>query len=241
MSQQINLYNAAFRPKRQLLTAKLLAISTGVLLVVLVAAAGFSKQQATASMTNAAAAQATMKAAQARLDKARSDSAARKPSPALQAEVDRMQALLAMRDEVLVAVGKGVGDPATGSGGSFGDYLRGLARQSQEGLWLTRFGVDAGGANMSLGGRTIDKALLPGYVRRLNSEKVFAGKSFNGLSMDFKEGAPAAAAPVVVVGADGRALAAPAALPAKASSYLEFQLVAVATAATSGGAAEKKP
>ena len=233
MSQQINLYNAAFRPKKQLLTPKLVAIVSAALLTVLAAAAGLSYQRAASQALAANAAQAALKAAQGRLEIARLASDARKPSAALQAEIAQTRSLLGMRDEVLAVVGQGLGEPGSG----FGEYLRGLARQSQEGLWIRGFGVDAGGANMSLTGRTVDKSLLPGYVRRLNGEKVFAGKSFSGLKMEFKED------PVV----DKTRAVSPAptsvARPNPAGRYLEFQLVAASVTTASGTApsAEAKP
>ena len=227
MSQQINLYNAAFRPKKQLLTPKLVAIVAAALLAVLAAAAGLSYQRAASQALAASAAQAALTAAQAQLDAARLASNARKPSASLQAEVAQTRSLLAMRDEVLNVVGQGLGEPGSG----FGDYLRGLSRQSQEGLWIRGFGVDAGGGNMSLTGRTVDKSLLPGYVRRLNSEKAFAGKSFSGLKMEFKEEKATETKPVAVSPAPTSGPR-----PNPAGRYLEFQLVADAAPASPGTA-----
>jgi type II secretory pathway pseudopilin PulG len=232
MSQQINLYNAAFIPKQPLLTAQNLALAALVVYGVLAALGTWASVAASRKTAEASLAQAQAKQAQELFDVALKASAARKPSPALQAEIDHTQALLSMRDEVLAELNKGMGaDGKAGAG--FGDYLTGLARQSRDGLWLSGFTVAADGSGMVLRGRTLDKSLLPDYVRRLNSEPAFSGKSFAGMQMDYREGVPAAESrpgavpPAPTLGAVSKG-------PAR---YLEFQLLAENMPAT----AEKKP
>ena len=101
------------------------------------------------------------------------------------------------------------------SGNSFGQYLRGLARQSVNGLWLTGVVVGAGGKDVQIRGRTMDRSLVADYVERLNAEKSFAGIGFSGLQM--KQGVEAT--PAVIAGA---VAAAP-----KPAPYIEFELIAV--------------
>lgn len=217
MSQQINLYNAAFVPKRQLLTGQSLAISTAVLLCLLLGAGTWSSIRARGAIEAADAAKAELKQAQAMLETEKRAFDARKPTPALQAEVDQAQALLGMREEVLAALGKSLGDDdAPGAG--FADYLKGLARHARGGLWLTGFQVEAGGERMALTGRTLDKALVPEYVRALNAEPAFVGKAFAGLRIDAHE-PPVAASNAVPPGLTFTSTAAP-------SRFLEFRLLA---------------
>lgn len=229
MSQQINLYNAAFVPKREWLTGKSLAMTTGLVYASLMLAGSWATQQANRQAAAAKDAQAQLKLAQEVLDVTRKATETRKPSPALQAEIERTRRLYEMRDEVLKEIGSAMGaDGGNGSGGrrgaGFGDYLTGLARQSREGLWLTGFTVATGGGGMVLRGRTLDKGMLPEYVQRLNAEPAFAGKSFAGLQIDYRE--------VIVVG-EAKSTAVPSA-PTSAKStpstapqrYLEFSLLA---------------
>lgn len=222
MSQQINLYNAAFVPKRQLLTGQSLAISTAVLLCLLLGAGTWSSIRARGAIEAADAAKAELKQAQAMLETEKRAFDARKPTPALQAEVDQAQALLGMRDEVLAALGKSLGSEDK-PGAGFADYLKGLARHARSGLWLTGFSVDAGGEGMALTGRTLDKALLPEYVRGLNAEPAFVGKSFAGLQVDAHDATIPAAVPGAV---PPRLTSTAAALPPR---YLEFRLMAELT------------
>ena len=228
MSQQINLYNAAFVPKRELITAKNLAVAAGVLLVSLSAFGAWAALQAQQKASAAAAAQTQLKQTQAAMEAARIASEARKPSAALQAELDQTRRLLAMREEVLAVLSLGMGEGKDKGGAGFGDYLAGLARQTREGLWLSGFSISAGGSSMTLSGRTLDKATLPDYVRRLNNEPAFAGKAFAGLQMDYRELVRGTETKTTVV---PPAPTFPAVVPAPAR-YIEFKLVAENTVAT---------
>jgi MSHA biogenesis protein MshI len=230
VSQQINLFNAAFVPKREPLTGKNLAIAVAVLCGVLVLIGAWSAQNARQKAAEAATVQAQLKEAQNAMEAVRVASSARKPSPALQAEIERSRQLFAMRNEVFEALNHGMGDDSGNAG--FGDYLTGLSRQMREGLWITGFSVAAGGSGMVLRGRTLDKSLLPEYVRRLNSEPAFAGKSFAGLQVDYRENAvPAtgrAVPPAPTFAGSSPAIAATPA-PTKEAAltrFLEFQLLA---------------
>ena len=225
MSQQINLYNPAFIPKRELLTGKNLAIAAAAVYGAIAAAAGWAYLEAQRQTAANLAAQQQLKQAQAATEAVRQASETRKPSAALQAEIDRHRQLMAMRDEVLAVAGQGLGGER---GAGFGDYLAGLSRQSREGLWLTGFTVSAGGSGMVLRGRTVDKSLLPDYVRRLNREPAFAGRSFAGLQLDYRE--PGAAAPASVPPASTPVSPAPAS--AGPPRFLEFQLLAENAAST---------
>lgn len=226
MSQQINLYNAAFVPKREWLTGKNLALVTGLVYAGLALSGSWATQQANRQAAAARDAQAQLKLAQEVLDATRKVTETRKPSPALQAEIDRTQRLYEMRNEVLAVIDGSMGMAGDQRGAGFGDYLTGLSRQSREGLWLTGFTVTAGGGGMVLRGRTLDKGMLPEYVQRLNAEPAFAGKSFAGLQMDYRE--------VTLIGEAKSTAVPPGPTSAKSPSsgggvpqrYLEFSLLA---------------
>ena len=237
MSQQINLYNPAFVPPREWVTAKSLAIATaGALALVLAGGVttGMFESRTTAELV---AAQAARTQAQAGLEAARTTLAARQPSVALKAQVEMARARLALRERVLAATQLNLAEP----GGGFSRYLTGLARQSVPGLWITQLGIDATGKNLSLAGQTLRQEAVPEYVRRLKAEPAFAGKTFAGLDMDAgtvpastaattatPAGAPSAVSPAPTSGAGtnpGPALA-PAIVP------LKFNLLATRAATT---------
>lgn len=179
MSQQINLYNAAFVPPREWLTAKSVALATAAVLVVVAVSAVVAHTRSANRATALAAAQAERTQAQNELAAAKAAAEARKPSAALQLQVDAERARLALRERILSATQLNLAEP----GGGFSRYLTGLARHSVAGLWLTEIGIDATGANLSLAGQTVRQEAVSDYVRRLKTEPVFAGKSFAGLDM----------------------------------------------------------
>jgi MSHA biogenesis protein MshI len=223
MSQQINLYNAAFVPPREWVTAKSLATSLAAVLAVVVVSGVAANWHAARSVQTLKAAQAEKALAQTGLDAAKAAAQARKPSEQLQAEVSTARARIALRGRILEATQLNL---ATTDGG-YSRYLAGLAQHAVPGLWLTQIGIDAAGAQLSLAGQTLRQEAVPDYVRRLKDEPVFAGKSFAGLEMTGTE-APLSGAPA--------ALVAPAAPTALAASK-----VAVSPALTSRGAAAQAP
>jgi type II secretory pathway pseudopilin PulG len=179
MSQQINLYNPAFIPPREWVTAKGLALATAGALAVVILGAVVSRMNESRTAAELAAAQAARTQAQAALEVARAQLAARQPSVTLKAQVDVARARYALRERVLAATQLNLAEP----GGGFSRYLSGLARQSVPGLWLNQVGIDASGTNLSLAGQTLRQEAVPEYVRRLKAEPAFAGKTFAGLDM----------------------------------------------------------
>jgi hypothetical protein len=189
VTQYINLYAAALREARPFPAA-----SHVVLACLLVAAVVFGWSRVAASRAGDLAGQ--LQALDARLATEREQIAAlgrtlgsREPDAALAAVLGASAAQLARRQEVLALLENG----SIGTTAGFADVLRGFARQSMPGLWLTGFDVAAGGAELTISGRALDAELVPKYIRRLNVEKVFQGRSFAALKLAPAQ--PGAAAP----------------------------------------------
>ena len=230
MTQQINLYNPAFVPPREYVTAKSLAVAVAVLLTLVAGSTTWARQRAQLRETELAEALNFQKAAQAELDVMRATAAARTENPALVAKLAVERRKIAEREQVLELT-KGL---TAESGGGYVEYLRGLARQTMNGVWLTGFAVHDGGRQISLSGRAVDKSLLPDYVRRLNSEPAFQGKSFAGMNIAYRDTTVPAAGAVPPAPTSG----AKAATPSGPSRYLEFELTAAGSneAKTTGAA-----
>lgn len=191
MSQQINLYDPALLPKRELLTAQRLALAAGLLLVVLGVWGGWLRAELAAAQSEADRAGLELKQLQDESAALARDIGGRKPDPRLEQEFAGARMLLEFRGEVLKMLQKGLGPESV----SFSEYLRGLSRQSTNGLWLTAISVADDGATMEIQGRVLDPALLPEYIRRLNGEKAFQGRAFAALRMTAAAPAAGAAAP----------------------------------------------
>ncbi len=182
MSQQINLYNPALRPRRELFSSVNVAVATAVTLGFVVVVGTLASNVLSRQRNEARAADAALKLTQDRLTALSQALAATKPNQALKAELDGATGLARTRDEVLEALRRGVG--INGAAGSYSEVLLGLARQSLSGVWLTGISADPVGGSLELRGRTLEAPLVADYVRRLNVERSLTGRSFTALSMD---------------------------------------------------------
>ncbi len=194
MSAQINLYHPRFLKQREFLTLHNVVLAAVTTYGVLALIGGWAWQTANAKSESAAAAEAQLKLTKEQVDAATKAAMARKPSPQLAAELESAESMLRRREEIARLLESG----AIGSTGGFSDYMRGFARQAQEGLWLTGFSIGSGGNDMEVRGRMLNPATLPEYIRRLGAEKAFQGRNFAALSMNRGEqtsGAGPAATP----------------------------------------------
>lgn len=218
MSQQINLYNPLFRK-----TGFSFSSATALLyyFVAALALSGLAAAYENYQLRNASAvARATdemHKATLARLEKLSATIASQKPNAQLDAEVQRLEAQLKGRQEVIEALNGGV----VGNTVGFSDHMRAFSRQSIEGLWLTGFDIAQGGNDISIQGRTLNADLVSNYLDQLNREKPLQGRQFATLRI----GQPAANA----------SAPRPGEAPAPAAArYLEF-LLATNEAPSAGG------
>jgi hypothetical protein len=180
MSAQINLYHPRFLKQYEALTLRNVALAAAALYSLLAVAGGWAWQDATARKEAAAVTETQLKAARDQVETATKAAAIRKPGAQLIAEADSAEALLRRRSEIARLLESG----AIGSAGGFAEYLRGFARQTQDGLWLTGFTIGAGGNDMEIRGSMLNPAALPDYIRRLGTEKAFQGRSFASLTMN---------------------------------------------------------
>ncbi len=179
MSQQINLYNAAFEHKRDLLSfpgaVSAWGIALGVVIVVMLALALRSSNLEHKLAQRAA----ERDAAQADMTRLAAQLAERKANSELAAKVQRLEAALASREEVMSTLQGGV----IGDTRGFSAHLAAFARQSFSGLWLTGLRVANGGQDVEIEGRAMRPELVPTYLRRLNREEVMRGHAFAELEL----------------------------------------------------------
>lgn len=216
MSQQINLYNPAFRKVRDWLSAAPVAIVACVMLASVASAAVWARSKADSLQHTADQQAASLKASQERLVSLSKAATESKPDAQLAADLDKARGILKGSEEVMKILETGT----LGNISGFAEYLRGFARQTPTGLWLTGFTIAAGGSEMEIRGRMLDPSALPEYIRHLNSEKVFQGRSFSALTIKRPEDGP-----------DKRSAAATATPPAGTKpsatqpAYVEFVLM----------------
>jgi hypothetical protein len=206
VSQQINLFNPALEQQKKVFAARTMAQALAVLLLGVVALGFYGEARVAALQKRADAGAAQLARKQARLAIVASEFAPRLQSPALQGELAETETRLASLRQVAGVLDRG----ELGNTDGYSEYFKALARQNVEGLWLTAVSVGAAGNEIGVRGRALDAALLPGYLGRLAHEKTMQGKAFGSLQIS-------QAAPLRVVGKDGKEAAAPA-------PYVEFSL-----------------
>ena len=189
MSHQINLYDPLLRRQRQWLTAANLVFALALLAALLLGWGAWARIDADRLATEFAALETRTQGARDESVALAARLANRKPDARLELDLAAAKALLDIRQGILDKLGEGAATAA----GNHAEHLRGLARQGLSGLWLTGFSVGADGRRMEIRGRSLDPALLPQYVRRLNAEAAFRGHRFARFSLTAPVAAPGAA------------------------------------------------
>jgi hypothetical protein len=193
MSHYINLYDPTLLRQRQRLTAANLLLVVVVLAALMFGWGAWARIQASSLAADATALDSQTQAAREESVALGSQLASRKPDPKLELDIVSLNELLGVRQKILDALGQ---DAATASSG-YSDYLRGLARQSVSGLWLTGFSVGSEGKRMEIRGRTLDPALVPEYIHRLNTESAFRNHRFAAMTVTVPPPPPGANAAAV--------------------------------------------
>jgi hypothetical protein len=192
MSHHINLYDPALLRQRQRLTAANLLFVVVLLAAILLGWGAWARIQAAGLAAEAATLDSQTQAAREESVALGNQMTSRKPDPKLELDMASIKELMGVRQGILDALGQ---DGNSASAG-YSDYLRGLARQSVSGLWLTGFSVGTVAKRMEIRGRVLDPALLPEYIRRLNAEPAFRNHRFAALTVTVPAPpAPAAASP----------------------------------------------
>ncbi len=213
MSRQINLYDPNLRRKHELLSAINLAVIALVLLLIVGVLGAWARSAAARLEAEVAVLEPQAKALQDQLLVLGQQVSTRKPDTVLEQELAAAKVKLGSHTAILGLLQKGLGPDAV----SFATYLLGFVRQTPSGLWLTGFTVDGDGTGMEIQGRTVDPALVPQYIKRLNGEKAFQGRAFSALQLSIP--APAIGSTAVASAASAAGTARPV-----AALYHEFIL-----------------
>jgi hypothetical protein len=179
VSQQINLYNPEFAPKRDLTSLSALAIAWGLAILVVTGAILTTTVRLNDVKYELVQEAQARQVAQAEMTRYATQLSARKPDLELASELTRLEHGLASRAEVMNTLHAGVIGDVRG----FSEHLEAFARQTISGLWLTGLKVSSAGQDIVIEGRATQPELVPGYVKRLNREKIMQGHAFSELEM----------------------------------------------------------
>jgi hypothetical protein len=188
MPQQINLYNPDFEERRSLLSWQ--GAVAGWAVTVVLAAAIISYQTFSLRLAEqrdrGLAAQLT--AAQAEMQRLGSQFAGRKVDARVTEETVQLETEVKGRQEVMNVLKSGdLGDTR-----GFSNHLKAFARQSFDGVWLTRLSIATAGRDVSVQGRALQAAYVAGYLKRLNAESAMQGHPFSELLIQVPSPEPGA-------------------------------------------------
>lgn len=209
----VNLFDLALQRQQDPWSARNLVLGLAAVLVICTVWGGWAHWRAASANAALADLQPRLQAARAEAQQLRQKIEQARADVDLSAELENGRLRLQSRTEVLALLKKGMAP----ENGSPAEWLSGFARQIPNGLWLTGFKVDAESGALEIRGRTTDPRLIPEYLRRLNAEPAFKGRTFAALQIN--SGAPADPAPTSAAVAASTVSAAPA-----AGNYHEFLL-----------------
>ena len=220
MPQHINLLHAGLLLRREAWRSTQAASAVGAVAALALLATLGLRHMAVDRAEQARAAELELATLQARI----TPQDERTPPSRHAAELQRLRAEEAGQRQVHAVLESG----AAGRTQGYAEYFKALSRQAQPTVWLTGFSVSADAAALELQGRMTDPHRLPDYLRHLNSEPLFKGRTFAQMSLKAVE--PAASGAAGAAGASNST--------GGGSSITEFTLRAVPAARSS---AEARP
>ena len=231
MSQQINLLNPALIKQKDLLNTNIIAMTLGLLLLVMVAYYGFAQRQLSLLTIQSSQVAEQLTLTQAQLKEAALLHTPHEINKALQDQIVQLEQKEKVQQQVLQTVNLSSATPDKG----YAALMRAFAKQNLEGLWLTGFSIDSNANQLNISGRSTQADLVPDYIARLGHEPALKGKQFSALNMTqvnrpVENKAPSVAAilPSVTAAPANNSSPATATVAAKSTQkeiqYIEFNL-----------------
>jgi hypothetical protein len=221
MAQQINLYQGKFRKPRKPLSALEAALGMLLMIALLLSYGGWTWHKNELLATESQAIEREVQTQKAKVELLTQEVSARKKDAQLDAAATRAEQQVGNTREVVQLIN---GD-TVGYTGGYSEQLRALARQADEGMWLTGFTLSSNPDENQIRGRTVDAELVPAYLHRLNGERALQGQRFDALTIS----TPAATTAPTTGTAAATAAAAPgtaafAAANAATAKFLDFSV-----------------
>jgi hypothetical protein len=177
--QQINLYQAEFKPKVVMLNAfQMLLVLAGLLLIIIIASF-FSSSHYDEQTTQLAVEQQAFNTATQQSNSLKQEMLQYGDQPLLKAKLDSLQKQLKQQKAILSHLINDNLNPHTG----FSPTLRSLSEQHIEQVWLNNFSLREGGRSITIQGSSTRSELIPEYIDSLAKSEIFSGKQFSVFQM----------------------------------------------------------
>jgi hypothetical protein len=175
MSQQINLFNPLFMRQEKYFSARTMLQSLGIILIGMLLLYAFALYQTRGLAKVAADYEAQLASQRSQFVALGSQGR----SKLLESEVARLEADVAARKSVLVALEGG----EMGSTEGVARFFAAFARHTMRGVWLTGFSVGEGGNDLRVRGRVLYPDLVPAYLKLLNDDDIMRGRLVTELKL----------------------------------------------------------
>lgn len=175
MNQQVNFYQAEFRNEEQIFGATTMLLGCGSIMLTMLLIYVFAVQKVGSIESELQIVVSQETAAVERLEKLRPVFTAVSGEKTWSERLDDATQSLEEKQLVLSLVqGSALGDTQ-----GFSRYLKSLARQDTDGLWLTQISLSALGDKTRLEGKALRAELVPVYLQALADEPPFAAQRFH--------------------------------------------------------------
>jgi hypothetical protein len=182
MTQQINLFSAVLRPRREVPAVAWPLAGTALVGALALAYYAYADSRASSAQAQLAGASADLKSLEDQLVKLK-PAGPQGTNQALERSIALAESELKAGDTILQRLSGG----GLGNTRGFSEYMTALARQRQQGVWITGLRVNGDGSQFGIRGGALNPDMLPEYIRRLSREEVLRGMPIADLRMQRKE------------------------------------------------------
>lgn len=186
MSQQINLYQPAFRRQEKRFSSGRLPLALGTVVLACAAFYGYAAMKTRELEGLARHAAAGVETQRRQVADLAAKFPSQGPSKVLQAEVARLEAELQKRQQLASALSTG----ELGNRDGFSAFLAAFGRRDIPGVWLIGVTIGDAGASLQVEGRALRAELVPAYLKSLGAEPMMQGRRVAELKVAAKSVAP---------------------------------------------------
>lgn len=181
MSQQINLFNPVFLKQQKLFSGSAMTRALALLGLGLIGLAAISSYRVRQIEAESVAIAAKSTATQTLMTKMVAQAVPEKSGVNYDAAISQMEMKLRSSQNVLGFLQ----NSEAGTAMAYSEYFRAFSRKALPGVWLTGFIVN--GDAIEIQGRMLQPTLLPSYMKALQGEAAFKGKSFASIYLQAGE------------------------------------------------------
>ena len=175
MIQEINLYQPIFRKEKPVLHAVSLAYITLTCILVFFGLGWGLTDQFAQQQKSLAKQEKSREQLEEQLVLMQENASPKQKDPSLPVQIDRLARELESKRALLSRLSSN----SLGQKEGFSALLAGLARQAQEGIWLTQVELNSGGTDLVIKGTATNPENIPIWLESLKQEPAFVGKEFN--------------------------------------------------------------